>query len=235
MENFILYDALEKTEHCVVYKGRKKGTIKFVAIHRIDKCKRCELTNTVRMIHDLNHPNIVKFDEWYETNNHLWLVIELCTGGTLKKLIIQDGHLPEDSIRNFGVDLVLGLHFLHSLNIIFCDLRPSKVLFDCYGKLKFADFGLSKAEEENLEEVFEKFLEMNDISPTDNLSKQTTKGSPSYMAPEVLKGSQMNTKSDLWSLGCVLYEMYTGHEPFQAEAFEDLVHKITTEDYPPLK
>ncbi|CAI9736110.1 serine/threonine-protein kinase ULK4-like isoform X4 [Octopus vulgaris] len=238
MENFILYDALEKSDHTVVYKGRKKGTIKFVAIHRIEKCKRCELTNTVRMIHDLNHPNIVKFDEWYETSNHLWLVIELCTGGSLEKLITQDGHLPEDSIRKFGVDLVSGLHFLHSLNIIFCDLRPSKVLFDCYGKLKYADFGLSKAEEENLEEVFQKFLEMNDINPRDDeelIKKQPTKGSPNYMAPEVLKGGDMTVTSDLWSLGCVLYEMYTGHQPFQAETFQELVDKIVNDDYPPPK
>lgn len=238
MENFVLYDELGRGENTVVYKGRKKGTIKFVAIHRIEKVKRCELTNTVRMIHDLNHPNVVKFDEWYETNNHLWLVVELCTGGSLEKLIAQDGHLPEDSIKSFSVDLISGLHFLHSLSIIFCDLRPSKVLFDCYGKLKYADFGLSKAEEENLDEVFEKFMELSEIgikADKELIKERSTKGSPTYMAPEVLQGGGMTIPSDMWSLGCVLYEMYTGHPPFEAETLTDLVEKICNDDYPPIK
>ena len=82
------------------------------------------------MTHDIVHQNVVKFYEWYETSNHLWLVVELCTGGSLENLISQDKSLPESSVRTFGIDLVTGLHYIHSLGILFCDLRPSKV-FAC--------------------------------------------------------------------------------------------------------
>ena len=79
------------------------------------------------MTHDIEHSNVVKFHEWYETSNHLWLVVELCNGGSLETLLTQDGNLPESSIRNFGIELVTGLHYIHSLSILFHDLRPSKV------------------------------------------------------------------------------------------------------------
>ena len=81
------------------------------------------------MTHDIQHINVVKFYEWYETSNHLWLVVELCTGGSLEYVITQDKNLPESSVRTFGIDLVTGLHYIHSLGILFCDLRPSKVSY----------------------------------------------------------------------------------------------------------
>uniref|UniRef100_A0A3Q0RZJ2 Protein kinase domain-containing protein n=1 Tax=Amphilophus citrinellus TaxID=61819 RepID=A0A3Q0RZJ2_AMPCI len=79
MENFILYEELGTRRSSIVYKGRRKGNLSYVAIKCIDKTKRPEITNHVRLSQDLDHPNIVKFYEWYETINHLWLVVELCT------------------------------------------------------------------------------------------------------------------------------------------------------------
>uniref|UniRef100_A0A3B5AME5 Protein kinase domain-containing protein n=1 Tax=Stegastes partitus TaxID=144197 RepID=A0A3B5AME5_9TELE len=80
MENFILYEELGAGRNSVVYKGRKKGSLNYVAIVCTDKAKRTEITNHVRLSRDLDHPNIVSFYEWYETSSHLWLVVELCTG-----------------------------------------------------------------------------------------------------------------------------------------------------------
>ena len=79
------------------------------------------------MTHDIEHENVVRFHEWYETSNHLWLVVELCNGGSLETLISQDCNLPESALRPFGVQLVIGLHYIHSLSILFHDLKPSKV------------------------------------------------------------------------------------------------------------
>uniref|UniRef100_A0A8C2WY14 Protein kinase domain-containing protein n=1 Tax=Cyclopterus lumpus TaxID=8103 RepID=A0A8C2WY14_CYCLU len=83
MENFILYEELGAGARSVVYKGRKKGNLNYVAIICAEKAKRPEITNHVRLSQDLDHPNIVCFYEWYETSNHLWLVVELCTGRSL--------------------------------------------------------------------------------------------------------------------------------------------------------
>ncbi|XP_013396898.1 serine/threonine-protein kinase ULK4 [Lingula anatina] len=232
MENFVLYEELFKGEHSVIYKGRRKGTINFLAIHCIDKSQRAFITNHVRLTNEISHKNIVKFYEWYETSNHLWLVVELCTGGSLESLLAQDGHLPESAVRNFGVDLVTGLHYIHSLGLIFADLRPAKILLDGPGVLKYGDFSLTRLEGENLEEMFIHFAESGGESVDQETSpKPDASGSPSYMAPEVIQGGEYSIESDLWSLGCVLYELYTGHPPFLAEGFEQLVDKVLHKEH----
>ena len=96
-------------------------------------------------MYELDHPHVMKFREWYETTNHLWLVMDLCdgndtgkaqslsswvffaTGGSLKSIIQADGSLPEISIRSIGANICQGLHYLHQQEIIFCDLNPDKV------------------------------------------------------------------------------------------------------------
>lgn len=128
MDNFILYDEIYKTENITIYKGRRKGSINFVSIHCIEKILRPEITNLVRLTYEINHKNVVKFYEWYETSNHLWLVVELCTAGPLELILEQDNCFPESSIKQFGIDLCEGLFYVHSLGMLFCDLEPRKVL-----------------------------------------------------------------------------------------------------------
>uniref|UniRef100_A0A8C9K2R9 Serine/threonine-protein kinase ULK4 n=1 Tax=Panthera tigris altaica TaxID=74533 RepID=A0A8C9K2R9_PANTA len=231
MENFILYEEIGRGSKTVVYKGRRKGTINFVAILCTDKCKRPEITNWVRLTHEIKHKNIVTFHEWYETSNHLWLVVELCTGGSLEMVIAQDENLPEDVVREFGVDLIAGLHHLHQLGILFCDLSPGKILLEGPGTLKFSNFGLAKVEGENLEEFFALVAaEEGGGDSGENALKKTikgrVKGSLTYTAPEILRGTDFSTTSDLWSLGCLLYEMFSGRPPFFSESFSELIEKI---------
>ncbi|XP_059801701.1 serine/threonine-protein kinase ULK4 isoform X3 [Hypanus sabinus] len=239
MENFVLYEEIGKGNKSTVYKGRRKGTVNFVAILCIDKSKRPEITNRVRLTHGIEHQNIVLFHEWYETNNHLWLVVELCTGGSLAMVITQDEYLNEDVVRQFGIDLVMGLHHIHELGIVFGDLNPAKILVDGPGTLKYSNFSLAKAEGENLEEFFALIGTDDDVSEgneeTQKKSKSRTQGSTLYMAPEVVKGEDCSPTSDLWSLGCVLYEMFTGKPPFFSENLSALVEMILHEDPPPLK
>ncbi|XP_073915207.1 serine/threonine-protein kinase ULK4 isoform X3 [Castor canadensis] len=240
MENFILYEEIGRGSKTVVYKGRRKGTINFVAILCTEKCKRPEITNWVRLTHEIKHKNIVTFHEWYETSNHLWLVVELCTGGSLETVIAQDENLPEDVVREFGIDLISGLHHLHKLGILFCDLSPGKILLEGPGTLKFSNFCLAKVEGENLEEFFAMVAaEEGGGDSGENALKKSmksrVKGSPVYMAPEVVKGTDFSPTSDLWSLGCLLYEMFSGRPPFFSENVSELIEKILYEDpLPPI-
>nr|XP_034984718.1 serine/threonine-protein kinase ULK4 isoform X4 [Zootoca vivipara] len=238
MENFILYEEIGRGSKTVVYKGRRKGTINFVAILCTEKCKRAELTNWVRLTHEIRHKNIVTFHEWYETSNHLWLVVELCTGGSLEMVITQDECLPEVVVREFGVDLVTGLHHIHNLGILFCDLTPGKILLEGPGTLKFSNFCLAKAEGENLEEFFALIGTEDGGGDGDENSRQNLKnrfrGTLSYIAPEVIEGSDFSIASDLWALGCLLYEMFSGRPPFFSESVTGLAEQILHEDpFPP--
>ncbi|XP_012912568.1 serine/threonine-protein kinase ULK4 isoform X3 [Mustela putorius furo] len=240
MENFILYEEIGRGSNTVVYKGRRKGTINFVAILCTDKNKRPEITNWVRLTHEIKHKNIVTFHEWYETSNHLWLVVELCTGGSLEMVIAQDENLPEDVVREFGVDLITGLYHLHQFGILFCDLSPGKILLEGPGTLKFSNFCLAKVEGENLDEFFALVAaEEGGGDSGENVLKKTVKsrakGSLTYTAPEILRGADFSITSDLWSLGCLLYEMFSGKPPFFSETFSELVEKIFYEDpLPPI-
>lgn len=100
--------------------------------------------NEVRIFHNLRHDNVLKFYNWYETRNHLWVIFEYCPGGDLRRLLDEDKSLPEQSIRQFCYDLCLGLTYLHENSIVHGEVSPRNLLLNEYSKLKFADFGLSK-------------------------------------------------------------------------------------------
>ncbi|XP_019058665.1 PREDICTED: serine/threonine-protein kinase RUNKEL [Tarenaya hassleriana] len=214
----LLYCFPDNLLFLTVYKGRKKKTIEYFACKSVEKSHKGKVLQEVRILHSLNHPNVLKFYAWYETSAHMWLVLEYCVGGDLRTLLQQDSKLPEDSIHGLAYDLVTALLYLHSKGIIYCDLKPSNILLDENGHIKLCDFGLAR--------------KLDDISKSPSTGKR---GTPYYMAPELYEdGGVHSFASDLWALGCVLYECYTGRPPFVAREFTQLVKSIHSEKTPPL-
>ena len=215
MENFVLYDEIGSGDKRTVYKGRRKGTVSYVAIHCVEKVHRPVIQNNVRVSYELAHPNVVQFHEWYETTNHLWLVVELCAGDSLATILSQDGYLPEKQVKQFGMHVVRALVYLHAQqDIVYGDLCPGNVLLDADGTLKLSNFCLSRfadMENDEDEDVINEDGENSSDSPPTSTSSLLH-----YQCPELLKGDETvpTKQSDLWALGCLLYEMFTGSAPF---------------------
>lgn len=144
MDKYHIYEEIGKGEFSQVFKGREKKKIEYVAIKRVEKDQMNKVVNEVQVMHKLDSPHTLKFHDWYETRNNLWLILEYCTGSDLQSLLCQDGHLPEQSVRSFGLDMLAGLKYMHGLGLLHCDLRPSNFLVDEYGILKLCDFKFAR-------------------------------------------------------------------------------------------
>ena len=231
MDRFHIMEELGSGRCSTVYRARERGTLQYRAIKSVEKKDACtrggesdvhgkermdRVLREVKVIYRLKHPNILRFYNWYETTNHLWLILEYCTGGDLLHVLTQDRALPERCVKVLGVDLLAGLQHLHHSGVLYCDLKPSNVLIDEYGVLKLCDFGLAR-----------------DI-PTDAGDAQKTKrGTPCYMAPELFTDDGVySCASGLWALGCVLFEMVVGVPPFVSDRFENLVDMILASPLP---
>ncbi|ETV87815.1 ULK/ULK protein kinase, variant 1 [Aphanomyces astaci] len=215
MENYNIYDEIGRGQHSYVYKARRKRSIEYMAVKSTAKDRMNKILNEVQFLRTFSSPYVLKFHNWYESSNHIWIIFEFCIGGDLLNLITQDKTLPESTIKSFGYDMLMGLQYLHSNGVIYCDLKPANVLIDEYGGLKLSDLGLARKIPTD-----ESVLKVDKLAP----------GSPHYMAPELFEQHPVHSfASDFWALGCVLYELRTGSQPFSSVGgFMDLRSMIQT-------
>lgn len=199
MDKYHIYEEIGKGEFSQVFKGREKKKIEYVAIKRVEKSMMSKIVTEVQVMHKLESPHTLRFHDWYETRNNLWLILEYCTGADLESLLKQDGNLPEASVRMFGLDILAGLKYMHTQGMLHCDLRPRNFLVDEYGILKIADFKMARK------------LPKQPLGDT----PLDQRGTPPYMAPELFNSDGVHSfTSDFWALGCVLYELRRGFAPF---------------------
>ena len=163
----------------------------------------------------LSHPNLVGVIDAGEDDGRPYIVFEYIDGRTLKRQIQEQGPLPVDEAVAYGIEIGRGLTAAHARKLVHRDVKPQNVLIDPDGRAKVTDFGIARS------------LEQKGMTATGRVL-----GTTDYVSPEQAMGEDVDERSDVYSLGVVLYEMLTGEVPFQAETQVGVAMKHVNEPMP---
>nr|UPI11557.1 putative protein kinase C delta type isoform X4-like protein [Mythimna separata] len=202
----VLLAELRDTEYYYAVKCLKKDVV------LEDDDVECTLIERKVLALGTNHPYLCHLFATFQTDSHLFFVMEYLNGGDLMFHIQQSGRFPEARARFYAAEIVSGLKFLHKRGIVYRDLKLDNILLDFEGHVRIADFGMCK-----LQIYLDK-------------TADTFCGTPDYMAPEIIKGLKYNQTVDWWSFGVLLYEMLAGQPPFEADNEDDLFESILHDD-----
>jgi serine/threonine-protein kinase len=160
--------------------------------------------NEVRIARRVSHPNVCRVYDMAEVNGQIFISMEYIDGEDLSSLLRRIGRLPEDKALEIARQLCAGLAAAHREGVLHRDLKPSNVMLDGRGRAVMTDFGLAGLAEQ---------IQGRDVRS----------GTPAYMAPEQLTGADVSVRSDIYALGLVLYEIFTGKRPHDVSSLPDLL------------
>jgi serine/threonine protein kinase len=166
----------------------------------------------------LKHPNIVTIYDVGEADGKYYLAMEFIDGVGLEKVISSAGRLTVERAASIAAQVADGLDFAHKNHVVHRDIKPANIMIEAGDRVKVTDFGIAKT-----------------LNSGEHLTMTgSLLGTPSYMSPEQARGGEIDGRSDLFSVGCVLYEMLAGQKAFRGESITALIFKIITEEPPPL-
>lgn len=168
-----------------------------------------------RAVAQVSHPNVVAVIDAGEDGGRPYIVFEYCTGETLKHRIDRLGRLPLDEAAAYGIEVGRGLQAAHAMRLVHRDVKPQNVLIDSDGRAKVTDFGIARS------------LENDGLTKTGRVL-----GTTDYVSPEQAMGQEVDARSDIYSLGVLLYEMLTSEVPFQADNLVGVAMKHVNERMP---
>ncbi|XP_022055195.1 serine/threonine-protein kinase Nek1 isoform X2 [Acanthochromis polyacanthus] len=205
----------------ILVKSKGDGhqyVIKEIGISGMSSKERQESRKEVAVLANMSHPNIVQYKESFEEGGCLYIVMDYCEGGDLfKKINSQRGTLfSEEQIMDWFVQICLALKHVHDRKILHRDIKSQNIFLTKDGTVQLGDFGIARV-----------------LNSTVELAR-TCIGTPYYLSPEICENKPYNNKSDIWALGCVLYEMCTLKHAFEAGNMKNLVLKIIRGSYPPV-
>ncbi|XP_071846816.1 serine/threonine-protein kinase Nek1-like isoform X3 [Apostichopus japonicus] len=196
----------------------KNYVIKEINISKMKRKEKEEAKKEVSVLRKMKHPNIVSYTESFEELGNLYIVMDYCDGGDLyQRINARRGALiPEDQIMDWFVQICLALKHVHDRKILHRDIKSQNIFLTSRGIIKIGDFGIARV-----------------LNNTMELAR-TCIGTPYYLSPEICENKPYNNKSDIWALGCVLYELCTLKHAFEAGNMKNLVLKIIRGSYPPV-
>ncbi|XP_034626618.1 serine/threonine-protein kinase Nek1 isoform X5 [Trachemys scripta elegans] len=199
-------------------ENSRQYVIKEINICKMSNKEREESRREVAVLANMKHPNIVLYRESFEENGSLYIVMDYCEGGDLfRRINAQKGILfSEDQIMDWFVQICLALKHVHDRKILHRDIKSQNIFLTKDGTIQLGDFGIARV-----------------LNSTVELAR-TCIGTPYYLSPEICQNKPYNNKSDIWALGCVLYEMCTLKHAFEAGNMKNLVLKIISGSFPPV-
>ncbi len=207
-------DFIGKGSFSKVYVGYKKGDIKKENKYAIKKIYKKNdekylkyVDKEIEIMKKLNHKNIIKLYDIIYTEKYIFLVLEYCDNDLHS--FINKTDLDEANIKYIIRQITDALKYIMDNNIVHRDLKPHNILINNDLTIKLCDFGFAREFK-------------------DTLLTETICGSPLYMAPEILNNHKYNLKSDIWSLGIIMYEMFMKDHPFKANNMADLINKLNS-------
>ncbi|XP_062400611.1 calcium/calmodulin-dependent protein kinase type 1 [Sardina pilchardus] len=202
-----------------VVLAEEKRTQRLVAIKCIPKKalegKENSIENEIAVLHRIQHTNIVTLEDIFESQSHLYLVMELVSGGELFDRIVEKGFYTERDASKLICQILDAVKYLHDMGIVHRDLKPENLLYysmDEDSKIMISDFGLSKIEDSGS-------------------VMSTACGTPGYVAPEVLAQKPYSKAVDCWSIGVISYILLCGYPPFYDENDAKLFEQILKAEY----
>ena len=194
--------------------------IKQIKVEDMTKQEKDDVINESTILSKLDHPNIIKFFEFFESKTPQQtfnIVTEYADGGDLSEKIKEQNKTPfkESDILDYFTQICLALKHIHEKKIIHRDLKSGNVFLMKSGLVKLGDFGIAKTFKNTMDKA------------------KTMVGTPYYLSPEIIQGKPYDNKSDIWSLGVLLYEMMTFKMPFEANTLPMLSMKIMRGNYTP--
>jgi serine/threonine-protein kinase len=169
---------------------------------------------------NLNHPNIVSVYDWGRSNNTYFMAMEYVPGRTLAEALHDVGQITAMKAAEVGIEVAAALSFAHRGNVVHRDIKPGNILIGSNGQLKVADFGIARA--------------LGSAADSNLTQVGAVMGTAAYLSPEQAQGGQPDPRSDLYSLGIVLYEMVGGRVPFSGDNPVSIAYKQVHEAPQPL-